>query len=185
MKTCTKCKLSKLLEKFSPSKKAKDRLSSWCKNCNNLAWKIYFKKYPWKKTFQVIKTRCNNPKATKYKNYGGRGIKCLITEKELKILWFRDKAYELTKPSIDRINNDKNYTLNNCKYIELSKNIAKQNKTKQEKPINQYDLEGKFIKTWKSGHEIKRVLGFDNRNISNACLGKLKTAYKYIWRFKL
>lgn len=68
------------------------------------------KKYtPWKKILDGIKQRCNNPRVERYKNYGGRGIKCLITAEELKTLWFRDKAYEMKRPSIDRIDNDGNY----------------------------------------------------------------------------
>ena len=53
------------------------------------------------------------------------------------------------------------------------------------KPINQYNLQGIFIKTWKSGHEIKQVLGFDKGNISKACLKKYKQAYGFIWKFKI
>jgi len=79
-------------------------------------------KYPWKFTLQHIKQRCNNSNHTHYKYYGGRGIKCLITEEELKFLWFRDCAYELEQPSIHRIDNDSDYELNNCQYIEKSKN---------------------------------------------------------------
>jgi len=83
---------------------------------------------PWKKTYYYIKTRCDNKKATQYKNYGGRGIKCLITVQELKMLYFRDKAFAMKKPSIDRINNDGNYCLENCRYVEQSKNSAERNK---------------------------------------------------------
>ena len=70
-----------------------------------------------------------------YKEYGGRGIKCLITEEELKELWFRDKAYLMTKPSIDREDNNGHYEFLNCSFIELSKNIAKGNKERHLKRI--------------------------------------------------
>ena len=85
----------------------------------------YNKKYPWKVTFNSIQTRCNNPNCDRYKWYGGKGIKCLITVDEIKILWFRDKAFEMKKPSIDRKNNDENYTFKNCQFIELVQNIKK------------------------------------------------------------
>jgi len=90
--------------------------------------KQHRKKYPWKHTLKYIKSRCNNPKMTNYESYGGRGIKCLITAGELKKLWFRDKAYLMEKPSIDRKENDDNYTYENCEYIEISDNVAKRNK---------------------------------------------------------
>lgn len=52
-----------------------------------------------------------------------------------------------------------------------------------EKRINQYTLDGEFIKTWKSTMEIERTLGYIHNNISNACKGKLKTAYGHKWSY--
>lgn len=73
--------------------------------------------YPWLKTLRRIKTRCH-PNA----EYGKRGIKCFITAEELKILWFRDKAWRLKQPSIDRARG-RHYSFKNCRYIELKDNI--------------------------------------------------------------
>jgi len=85
-------------------------------------------KYPWIKSCYPAKQRCNNPKNKRYHRYGGRGIKFLMTSADFEYLWFRDKAYLMKKPSIDRINNDGNYELSNCRFIELSENIRKSNK---------------------------------------------------------
>lgn len=52
----------------------------------------------------------------------------LMTVKDFKFLWFRDKAYLMEKPSIDRKNNNGNYTLKNCQFIELRKNRSKDNR---------------------------------------------------------
>jgi hypothetical protein len=82
-------------------------------------------KFPWIYTLKDINQRCNNNSRPYYKYYGGRGIQCLITAEELKELWFRDKAYEMKKPSIDRIDNDGNYEFNNCRYIEQGENTKK------------------------------------------------------------
>lgn len=91
--------------------------------------KEYFKKNPWVNTLRRITTRCVYDKNSSYYK---RGIKCIITIKELKILWFRDKAYNLTQPSIDRKNSNSNYTFDNCRYIELNKN-KKQKKVRNRK----------------------------------------------------
>ena len=90
--------------------------------------KKYHKKHPWVRTLGYIRRRCNNPKCKDYKYYGLRGIKCLITKEELKYLWFRDKAYEMKKPSIDRKENNGDYELSNCQYMELTKNSEKRGK---------------------------------------------------------
>jgi hypothetical protein len=82
-------------------------------------------RFPWVATFKRIKCRCENNKASGYKFYGGRGIKCKITKKELKKLWFRDKAYLLKQPSIDRINPEGDYKYSNCRYIELKENFKR------------------------------------------------------------
>ena len=70
--------------------------------------------------------RCRNPNVLAFKNYGGRGIK--ICKAWQKFEPFRDWALangyqdDLT---IDRINNDGNYTPSNCQWITLSQNSAK------------------------------------------------------------
>ena len=52
------------------------------------------------------------------------------------------------------------------------------------KPIEQYDLEGNFIKEWESAAEVEKVLGFNHSNISKCCLGRYNVAYNYKWKFK-
>jgi len=178
-KICTKCKEPKLLKEFYS-----DKQNSWCKLCIKLTMRYYRKKYPWKTRYHSIKQRCNSPKNPYYKNYGGRGIKCLITVDEIKKLWFRDKAFNMKIPSIDRKDNDGNYCLENCRFIEKSENSAKANRESKIKSVNQYDLDGKFIKTWRGVREIERILGFDNGNVSRVCNGGRKTANGFIWRFK-
>lgn len=83
-----------------------------------LRYSNYRRRYPWRSHFRAIKQRCTNPKASNYENYGGRGIKCLITEEEIKQLWFRDNADLLTKPHIHRKNNNGDYTFENCEFLE-------------------------------------------------------------------
>ena len=152
-KICKYCQKEKSIIDFYKNNKNKDKLSNICKKCDSernrthrVTNKEHIKNYqlaikdkrnatrrarhqavPWKQIFTDIKYRCNNINARAYKWYGDRGIECRITEEELKELWFRDKAYLLKKPSIDRIDNDGNYELNNCQFIELIDNIEKSN----------------------------------------------------------
>jgi hypothetical protein len=86
---------------------------------------------PWLVSLNKARARCNNPKQKDYKNYGEKGIKCLITKEEIQELWFRDKAYNLKRPSIDRKDSNKDYTFENCRFIELSLNSALTNRVKK------------------------------------------------------
>jgi hypothetical protein len=54
----------------------------------------------------------------------------------------------------------------------------------QSKQVEQYDLNGNYIATWKSVNEIQRQLGFYQGTISHCCRGEYKTAYGFIWRYK-
>jgi hypothetical protein len=70
-----------------------------------------------------IKRRCNNPNHVSYKNYGGRGVKCFLTLEDLQFLWKRDKASSMKIASIHRIDNDGDYIVSNCQYLELSEHL--------------------------------------------------------------
>lgn len=85
----------------------------------------YQKSHPWNVCLQRARGRCNNKGNNRYYTYGARGIKCYLTTEEIKELWFRDKAYEMKKPSIDRIDNNGDYEIRNCRFMELSDNIKK------------------------------------------------------------
>ena len=65
-----------------------------------------------------MKQRCYNPKAKAYSSYGGKGIQIEIKKNDLLILWHRDNAGNMDSPSIHRIDSSKNYTKENCQFIE-------------------------------------------------------------------
>ena len=55
---------------------------------------------------------------------------------------------------------------------------------KLSKRVLQFTLDGEFIREWPSTREIERQLGFDNSAVGRCCLGKQKTAYGFIWKYK-
>ena len=75
---------------------------------------------PWLSHYYWAYTRCNNPKATNYSRWGGRGIRLHLTKEEIEILYKRDGAKDMKRPSLHRINNDDNYQFSNCQFIETS-----------------------------------------------------------------
>ena len=137
------------------------------------------KNEPWYYLYYKILDRCLNVKSKSYKNYGGRGIIIDISMEEIKKLWFRDCAWRLKRPSIDRIDNNGNYNYNNCRFIELSENIGKDKR----KCVLQYDLEGNFIKEWESMVEINKTLKFQQSHICACCKHKKQRAYNYKWEY--
>lgn len=82
-------------------------------------WQI---KNPWFKHYNNAEQRCNNENRKKFKKYGEKNIKFRMTLEDFKYLWFRDKAFNMKLPSIDRIDPKHDYHIKNCRFIEHSLN---------------------------------------------------------------
>lgn len=59
---------------------------------------------------------------------------------------------------------------------EWRKNHAEAMRRTKSKPVNQYTLEGEYIKTWENATDAARELGISKCHISSCCHGKRKTA---------
>lgn len=73
--------------------------------------------HPLYKAYYNISQRCNNPKATQYKDYGGRGIK-LCPEwntSDKFIAWGLANGWKRGL-TVERIHNDKDYSPDNVKF---------------------------------------------------------------------
>jgi hypothetical protein len=78
-----------------------------------------------KRLLTAIRHRCENPKSTRFHRYGGRGITCDLTYEDLLRAWIFDEAAKMRRPSIDRMNNDGNYTFTNIRFIEQADNVRR------------------------------------------------------------
>lgn len=67
---------------------------------------------------------------------------------------------------------------------EHKKKTSKSLINKTGKVVLQFDLEGKFINTFPSAHEVERLLGYNFGVIARVCRGERKTAYKFIWKYE-
>lgn len=153
-RVCTVCRKCKALTEFNNDTKGRFGKQAQCRQCHNKKhrdynrqnsekvhtqkaayyakdlsrkqeeYRRYAERYPWLRTLRGIKSRCTDPANISYKSYGGKGIKNFLTGEDLKFLWFRDRAYEMKRPSIDRLDINKHYTLGNCRYLEWLVNIG-------------------------------------------------------------
>ena len=63
---------------------------------------------------------------------------------------------------------------------------SKEHIKKMYKPVLQFDLQNNFIKEWDSAKEAAIAMGRPKSDdIGAVCRGKQKTAYGFIWKFKL
>lgn len=92
-----------------------------------------------------------------------------------------NQGYNLCRQRMSESHKGK--TLSDSHRKNISKALKGKDYPHNEKSISQYSLDGEFIKTWKSTMDVERELGYRHNNISNACKGKLKTAYGYKWKY--
>ena len=81
--------------------------------------------------WKSMKQRCYNPKDANYKHYGGRGIKVskrwFVVEN-----FYKDMGDRPKNKSLDRINNNGNYTYKNCRWAT---HIEQHNNTRSNRRI--------------------------------------------------
>lgn len=69
--------------------------------------------------YSSMKTRCDNPNAIQYADYGGRGIKVCDRWNESFQHFLEDMGECPNGLSIDRVNNDKGYEPSNCQWATV------------------------------------------------------------------
>lgn len=93
-----------------------------------------------------IKTRCYNKNCEAYINYGGRGISvCKEWKNDFNMFreWAMCNGYS-SKLSIDRINNNKGYCPNNCRWVTRKE----QNNNKRDNRIVEFNGQKHTLAQW-------------------------------------
>lgn len=105
----------------------------------------------------TMKARCNRPTAQKYNRYGGRGIKLCDEWQTFENFheWAINNGYA-ENLSIDRIDNDKGYYPENCRWAT---NIEQANNTSKTRRVNAFG-ETHTIREWSA------ITGVDFKLIS-------------------
>lgn len=81
--------------------------------------------------WKSMKTRCYNPHSNYYRRYGGRGITiCNEWKDDFQAFydWAMANGYDENAPrgkcTIDRIDNDKGYSPDNCRWVDMKTQIS-------------------------------------------------------------
>ena len=135
---CSKCEQLKLVR----GSHLREGVSTKCKECHNRTFNLRHGQHQ-SKTYGVWEAmiqRCTNSKDKHFHNYGGRGITvCESWREDFLNFWsdMGDKPKDLT---LDRIDNEQGYCLQNCKW--RSRQEQQSNTRKSHRP-------GYVYGTWK------------------------------------
>lgn len=131
-------------------------------------------------TGKVLKNNINNHGYVRIGLYNGDGKR-----KWIRIHRLVAEAFIPNPDNLPQVNHkDENKTNNNVENLEwclASKNI-RHSVYQRSCKINQYTLDGEFIKTWESSKQIKRELGYHQSSIIQCCKGNKN--YSHVGGFK-
>lgn len=141
-KRCTKCGKYKKLYEFYKGSLNKGGFRTKCKACHH-SYRMANKKHKadyqnrynktlpgyLRKLWYGIRRRCNNPKVSSYKNYGGRGIRNKFNNfKEFYQYIVNELCVDPRGLTIDRIDNDGHYEKGNIRFVSKSENSKNKRK---------------------------------------------------------
>ncbi|MGJ0429606.1 hypothetical protein [Methylobacter sp.] len=86
------------------------------------------------RTWDGAKRRCTNPTNKDYKNYGGRGIKMCDRWVNSFENFYKDMGDKPSGFQLDRINNDGDYSPENCKWSTPKENSNNRRNSKKNNP---------------------------------------------------
>lgn len=199
MKSCTKCHITKPLDQFYARRERKAGYRSECKQCcskrTTAEGRLRDRQYEHlhKKIYRgqkgTAKRRDMAPP-----DYTSAGLAAwLEAQPQFKVLydtWVASGYDKGLRPSCDRLDDYKSYTLDNLQLGTWDDNREHYFKavhdgvtTKQCRKVFQYARTGEFIQTFHSAQAAKRSTGIDASSILKTCKGRYKTSGGYVWKF--
>jgi len=122
--------------------------------------------------------RCCNPKDTAYKNYGGRGIS--VCEEWLEFVnFYKDMGDRPEGLTIERINNNKGYSAENCKWATRSEQHRNRRHRKSKLGILGVELTANNTYSVKIGVNGSRLHMGTYASLADAIMARRNAEIKY------
>jgi len=195
-KKCTLCAIEKSTTEFPKHSQKIDGLNSWCRECTAT------KEIARSRTVKGMTTVIYTSQRQKSKRRGHIPPSYDKTELETWITsqpnfdtlysgWVKSEYNTYLKPSIDRIDDYKPYSLSNIRLTTWQENNSKGHhdrkngiNNKASHAVKQFTLDGVFIAEYHSLCEAQRNTDVHQSHISRACKGIYKQSGGFIWKYK-
>lgn len=162
----------------------RSRVQKFCKNCHGITHGM--SKTRQYRIWQGMISRCKNPNNKKYHIYGGKGITVCEKWDTFEGFWEDNESRYQNDLTIDRIDSNKGYTLENTRWISHSQNSSE---TAKRRPVTQFIKDPLckgnliFIKEWESAKQAADELGIVAAHITAVCQGNRKTHQGSVWKY--
>ena len=131
-------------------------------------------KAPLYKVWKAMKSRCLNLNDKRYARYGGRGITIChdwIADYAQFERWALENGYDAGL-TIDRIDNDENYCLENCRFVTIKKNNRNNSMTKLNEGTALY-VRRRYAQGGITQKELAKQVGSTQQTVSKIINNKL------------
>lgn len=192
-KVCTKCKKWKTLDSYRIKKGYHENV---CKQCRHKDREIRRKTIEGRiSTIYENQKKHSSKRGHPMPNYSRQDLKEWLLKDDIftnlhKI--YIDSGYDKNLvPTTDRKDNYLPYTLDNIQVMTWEENFRKAHSDlingkldRNNKRVEQYTLEGEYIKTYHSGHAAGRALNLCFTSICTCARGERKEAGGFKWKYK-
>lgn len=191
-KYCSRCESYVAVGSFAKNCSSSDGLQCWCKQCftddshtlHGVVRKIY--------SAQRRNSRVRGHPMPLY-SLDELRVWCFSKPEFIKLHseWVDSDFERDFAPSLDRLRDNEGYSFDNIQVMTWKDNMVKGhnsphvNRDELCKDVLQYSKDGKFIAEYHSVYEAGDATGIYRTNISSCCIGRLKTAGKFVWKFKV
>lgn len=115
--------------------------------------------------------------------YGWENFKHEILFENLNFEEANKKEIELIK-KYDSTNREKGYNIHTGGDARKGQNMPKGYDSPKHKVVEQYDVNGNFIREYGGLRQIQRETGMNYKTIEHCCLGDCKSAHGYQWKYQ-